>query len=283
MAWQIGEVSFWNGSERVHVGGPYQFTSAWMSAGGGEQWVSVDLGAKCKFDRIVLSWIRRAATGEVQVSDDQAQWRALAPLSAANELKVTGEGRYLRVLMTKPSSPDGYVLTELEVFGTGGMIATPKPPPAQKGNRLDLAGGAWKVQRDSQVEGDGTILSRPGFADSQWIAATVPATVLASYFNAGALPDPNFGDNQLMISDSFFYADFWYRTEFARPVAGADKKVWLNFDGINWKADVFLNGEKLGGIEGAFTRARFDVTERLRDTNALAVRIIKNATPGSIK
>ena len=47
--------------------------------------------------------------------------------------------------------------------------------------------------------------------------ATVPATVLTSYWNAGALPDPNFGDNQLLISDSFFHADFWYRTEFDAP------------------------------------------------------------------
>ena len=93
-----------------------------------------------------------------------------------------------------------------------------------------------------------------------WIIATVPGTVLASYYNAGAFPDPNFGDNQLMISDSFFYADFWYRNEFTAPAGVAGKRVWLNFDGINWKADVFLNGEKIGRIEGGFTRGRFDVT-----------------------
>ena len=39
--------------------------------------------------------------------------------------------------------------------------------------------------------------------------------------------------------------------------------AWLNFDGINWKADVFLNGEKLGRIEGGFMRGRFDVTGKL--------------------
>ncbi len=81
----------------------------------------------------------------------------------------------------------------------------------------DLAGGGWRVQRDSQVSADGAELSRPGFKDSDWMLATVPATTLSSYWNAGALADPNFGDNQLMISDSFFYADFWYRTEFAAP------------------------------------------------------------------
>src|ERR1039458_5976624 len=52
----------------------------------------------------------------------------------------------------------------------------------------------------------------------------------------------------------------------------------------NWKADVFLNGEEIGRIEGGFMRGRFDVTSKLRPgKNALAVRIEKNATPGSCK
>ena len=75
------------------------------------------------------------------------------------------------------------------------------------------------MQRDSLVKALRRTLSKPGFADRDWLVATVPGTVLASYYNAGAMPDPNFGDNQLMISDSFFYADFWYRNEFMPPPA----------------------------------------------------------------
>ena len=109
--------------------------------------------------------------------------------------------------------------------------------------------------------------------------ATVPGTVLTSFLNTGAVPDPNYGDNQNLISDSFFCADFWYRDEFVAPATFAGRRVWLNFDGINWKADVYLNGEKLGRIEGAFIRGRFDVTGKLRpgQRNALAVGIEKNA------
>ena len=129
---------------------------------------------------------------------------------------------------------------------------------------LDLAGGAWRLQRDSLVTASGAALSKPGFHDQDWLVATVPGTVLTSYLNAGAMPDPNFGDNQLAISDSFFYADFWYRNEFVAPPVPPGRHVWLNFDGINWKADVFLNGEKLGRIEGGFMRGRFDVTGHLR-------------------
>jgi hypothetical protein len=290
--WQIGEVTFFNRKQNVHAGGPYNFASAWMSAGGGEQWIYVDLGAVCAFDRVTLDWIRKAAQGSVEASDDAVNWRTLQALPAGagarDELKLAqaAQGRYVRVLMTKPASPEGYILSELEVYGRGGLVAEPKPAPkARADGRLDLAGGAWRVERDSLVKAGGETLSKPGFRDNDWVVATVPGTVLTSYFNAGALPDPNYGDNQLMLSDSFFHADFWYRNEFVAPRAEAGRKVWLNFDGINWKADVYLNGEKLGRIEGAFMRGRFDVTGRLRagEKNALAVRIEKNATPGSIK
>ena len=155
----------------------------------------------------------------------------------------------------------------------------------KKDERIDLARGAWRIQRDSLVVATGEAISKAGFQSNGWLPATVPGTVLSSYLDDGAVPDPNFGRNQLMISDAFFYADFWYRDEFviARPAAG--RHVWLNFDGINWKADVFFNGEKLGRIEGGFQRGKFDVTRLVKPgvANALAVLVIKNATPGSVK
>jgi hypothetical protein len=291
LGWRVDELAFFHGSQRVNIGGPYGFTSAWMSGGAGKEWVYVDLGAVCTFDRVALNWLRRPAEGSLQVSNDAVNWttfQALPPSTGNAEdirLSKPAQARYVRVLMTKPGSSDGYALSEMEVWGTGGPVPKPKPAPMMRpDSRLDLAGGAWKLQRDSLVNADGSALSRTGFHDSDWMIATVPGTVLASYYNAGALPDPNFGDNQAMISDSFFYADFWYRTEFIAPVTPTGGHVWLNFDGINWKADVFLNGTRIGRIDGAFTRGRFDVSSQLHPgkPNALAVRIIKNATPGSI-
>ena len=289
--WQVNEITLFHGNQRLPIGGPGDFTSAWMPAGKGEEWIYVDLGAVCTFDRVALYWIRRPAEASIQVSDDAANWKLVEALPAAaamaDDLKLArpAQGRYVRVLMTRPASPDGYVLSEMEVYGRGGLIPHPKPaPPVRAGGRLDLAGGAWRVQRDSLVKADGVTLSKPGYDDDDWVIATVPGTVLTSYYNAGAVPDPNYGDNQLMISDSFFCSDFWYRNEFTPPPAAAGQHVWLAFDGINWKAEVFLNGEKLGRIEGGFIRGRFDVTRLLHPgTNALAVRIEKNATPGSVK
>ncbi|MGB7758266.1 MAG: sugar-binding domain-containing protein, partial [Bryobacteraceae bacterium] len=143
---------------------------------------------------------------------------------------------------------------------------------------------AWRLQRASQAQATGAALSTSGFQDAGWMIATVPATVLSSYFNDGAIPDPNYGDNQNAISDSFFYSDFWYRSEFTASPAAAGRRVFLNFDGVNWKAEVFLNGQRLGRIDGGFITGRFDVTALLRpgQPNALAVRVLKNANPGSV-
>jgi hypothetical protein len=289
-SWRVTEVSLFRAGRPVHVGGPHQFSSAWKSAGSGVEWVYVDLGAVCTFDRVALHWIRRAAEGSVQASDDAANWNTVAALfglGSSDDLRLASpaRGRYVRVLMRKPASPDGYILGEFEVFGRGGPVPEAKPAPKPSQTRAELSGGGWRVERDSQVGADGLALSKPGFDASNWLVATVPATVLTSYFNAGAIPDPNYSDNQSMISDSFFHADFWYRNEFTVPPGFDGKRVWLNFDGVNWKAEVFLNGAKLGRVDGAFLRGRFDVTSKLLPgaKNALAVRILKTATPGSIK
>jgi len=290
--WRIGQVAFYKGEQRVEIGGPYSFTSAWMSAGSGVEWVYVDLGSRCEFDHVKLYWIARAEEGSVQVSDDAENWHDLRPIAASTDLiddfklGQPASGRYVRVLMTRPGSPVGYMLSEIEVFGRGGFVAKPKPAPVYGPDReLLLAGGSWRIQRANFVQDVGETLSKPGYKDTDWLVATVPGTVLTSYLNVGAIPDPNFGQNQLHISDSYFYSDFWYRTEFTAPEKAAQQLAWLNFDGINWKADVFLNGEKIGRIEGGFMRGRFDVSDKIvpGKMNALAVRIEKNATPGSCK
>ena len=290
--WRLGQVEFYDGPRRVEIGGPYDFTSAWKSAGLEEEWVYVDLGARCTFNRVKLHWIARAAEGALQVSQDASVWRTLQPLPGGSgqlddiRLRLPARARYLRVLMTRPPSPDGYMLSEIEVYGRGGPVARPKPAPLARDNgRRDLAGGNWRLQRSNLVDTSGESLSRPDFKDSEWVVATVPGTVLSSYLNVEAVPDPNFGQNQLHISDSFFYSDFWYRNEFDTPAPTPGQMTWLNFDGVNWKAEVFLNGEKLGRIEGGFMRGRFNVSGKLLhgNPNVVAVCVEKNATPGSVK
>jgi hypothetical protein len=261
-----------------------------MSAGSGEEWVYVDLGANCTFDRVTLAWIRRAAEGAIQVSNDAKDWQTLQPFSSTDDIHLAqpAHGRYVRVLMTKPAEPgSNYILSELEVYGRGGPLAVPQPALAgQHDGTLNLAAGNWRLQRASFVPASGEQISTLGFAAKDWMIATVPGTVLTSYLNDGAIANPDFGDNQYLISDSFFCADFWYRNEFQAPArSNAQQHIWLDFDGINWKAEIYLNGQKAGRIDGGYMRGRFDVTAIIHPgaANALAVRIIRNANPGSTK
>jgi hypothetical protein len=294
-SWGVAELTPYDQGREVHLAGPFNFTSAWMSAGSDEEWVYVDLGATCTFDRVTLAWLRRAAEGSLQISDDAARWQTLQPLPTTPgtgldddiHLAHPAKARYVRILMTKPTAPgQSYILSELEVYGRGGP--TPRPQsiqPVQKDGSLNLARGAWHLQRASLVQAGGVQISQPGFSDAGWMIATVPSTVLTSYLNDGAIPNPDYGDNQYAISDSFFCADFWYRDTFIAPPVQSHHHLWLNFDGVNWKAEVYLNGQPVGRIDGGFARGRFDVTSLVHPSaqNALAVRIIANANPGGTK
>ena len=292
--WGVAELVPFDKDKEVHVAGPEHFSSAWMSAGFREEWVYVDLGAVCTFDRVVLTWIRRAIEGAIQVSDNATDWKTIHPLASDAgstddiHLAQPVNGRYVRVLMEKPAEPGSlYILSELEVYGRGGPITVAKPAAPEKSDgSLNLEGGNWRLQRASLVQAGGEQISATGFADKDWMVATVPGTVLTSYLNDEAIANPDFGDNQYAISDSFFCADFWYRDEFTVPaLVHPQQHIWLKFDGINWKAVVYLNGQKVGRIDGGFMRGRFDVTALVHPgtVNALAVRIIRNANPGGTK
>ncbi len=162
-----------------------------------------------------------------------------------------------------------------------------RPPPAesslQSDGSLALSGGNWKLQNAMFVKTSPERIAQSGFDDSEWLPAVVPGTVLGSYVAAGAVPDPWFGDQMSQISEKFFSRnDFWYRDTFMVPADYSGKRVWLNFDGINWKAEVFLNGHVVGCIDGAFIRGRFDVTQIARPgvSNCLAMLIHRVAHPG---
>ena len=280
--WQMASWDFFHGEELLNVLPSAHFTSTWRSATSGEEWVYVDFGCEASFDEVSLNWINRASKGCIQTSDDAKNWKEVAQLSESDNYKVKGKGRYLRLLLTESSNGQPYELSELQVMGRGALA--PKPHTALKATETSqyLSGGNWKLQRASLVNATGEELSQAGYNTETWIPATVPGTILTSYVNAGAVPEPNFADNQLMISESYFWSDFWYRNEF--EVSNTSERAFLNFDGINWKAKIWLNGKYIGNIDGGFLRGLFDVTDVVKQgTNVLAVQIIKNAHPGAIK
>ena len=283
----LNTVGLYKDGELLEVLPSKNFVSAWRSAGAADEWVSVDLGFESEFDRLVFHWLNPAASGEILVSNDGIVWKSIKSIESSEDfgevkLKKTVKGRYVKAMFAASADGRPLELSELEVYGRGGAAAVPKAAPARQGARQDLAGGAWKLRRASLVQADGAALSGPSYDDAAWMPATVPGTVLTSFINAGAVADPRFADNQFLASDSYFRSPFWYRDTFDASVDS--ERQYLHFDGINWKADVYLNGVSLGRIEGAFRESEFDVTGILKDgRNDLAVLIHENIHYGAVK
>jgi len=175
--------------------------------------------------------------------------------------------------------------------GRGQIPAPPSPlyrqSPAKDGtpslgtngeNQWTL--GAWKLVAAPEIRSTGDQLSKPGVETKNWLLATVPGTVLTTLVDRGVYPDPDYGLNNLAIPESLNKQDYWYRTEFKAPTGVAGRRLTLTFEGINYKAEVWLNGQSLGTITGAFIRGVFDVTNVLKPTNVLAVKVSPPPHPG---
>jgi hypothetical protein len=149
---------------------------------------------------------------------------------------------------------------------------------------LQLSSG-WQLQDAAKVAQSGGDLSQTGMSLAGWHDAVVPGTVLTSLGADRTYPEPLYGENNRpdIIPDTLCRTDWWYRTEFRVPPEFEGRRVWLNFAGINYSAEVWVNGKLVGGIQGAFIRGLFDVTGIVKPGHeaAVAVRISPQPHPGN--
>ena len=173
--------------------------------------------------------------------------------------------------------------------GKGGIqkpVAKPLPPASSTleamGANLWRIRGGWKLAAAPGIQATGQQISRPGFAANHWLAATVPGTVLTTMIDRGIYPDPDYGLNNLAIPESLAHQDYWYRVEFKTPPQAHGQRLTLTLEGVNYAAEVWLNGKNLGGVTGAFLRGKFDVTglATAAGENVLAVRVSPPPHPG---
>jgi beta-galactosidase/beta-glucuronidase len=158
--------------------------------------------------------------------------------------------------------------------------ATPAPPLKPSSDHSWTL-GAWKLAEAPRIAADGPQLSMPEFNDTDWYPAVVPGTVLTTLIARGVYPDPTYGLNNMAIPESLSRQDYWYRTRFDTPPNLDGRRFTLTFNGVNYSAEVWLNGTRLGHIKGAFTRGIFDVTGQLKTgRNVLAVRVSPPPHPG---
>ena len=266
----FNEWKFFREGKQIEVRPSSVFSSYWVSRSGKDEWIQVDLGESTELSSATLYWANPALSGKVLVSDDSQHWKKAGTLSGQHDflednipdvVDLKGKGRYVRFVLSRTADLNPFSLSELEITGSNGL----------KARESD-----WQLVRACEKDNP-----------EAWMPATVPGTVLRSYLENGAVPDPFYADNNTQISESYFLNDFIYRGVMRYSPSGGhpgSEKVWLNFDGINWKADVQMNGIGLGSIEGAFTDACFDVTDIVRPgDNEIEVYIHRPDHPGSNK
>src|SRR5215470_526285 len=159
---------------------------------------------------------------------------------------------------------------------------------------LQLRDG-WAMQSSRKVDQAGDLISTAKFQPSGWYSVSVPTTVVAALVKQKVYPDPEFGMNlrkfpgvdypiganfseRSMRQDSPFMVPWWFRKEFTLPASYKGKTLWLDFAGINYRANIFLNGKQIGKYEdvaGAWRTYEFNITDAalIGRANVLAVEV----------
>ena len=157
---------------------------------------------------------------------------------------------------------------------------------------VDGHGGTslWEMKKASEVSARAEDLSKPGFGTEGWMPAVVPGTVLNSLVYNGVYPEPYFGLNNkltsglipdISIAGRDFYT-YWFRTEFDAVPVAKDERIWMQVDGVNYRAEFWLNGKMVCFVSGMFNQQFVDVTDYVsRDgSNVLAVKVYPIDEPG---
>ncbi|HTR65268.1 MAG TPA: hypothetical protein VMH85_05825 [Terriglobales bacterium] len=159
---------------------------------------------------------------------------------------------------------------------------------------LAIAAG-WTLQSSCKVDQPGEVISTAKFEPRGWYGISVPTTVVAALVKHKVYPDPDYGmnlrslpgmtysiganfSNIAMQQDSPFLIPWWYRKEFALPESFKGKSIWLKFGGINYRANIWLNGKQIANkddVAGAWRSYEFNITDAAKPgaANVLAVEV----------
>ena len=145
----------------------------------------------------------------------------------------------------------------------------------------------WLVQSSAKVQITGDVLSTPAANVTGWYEATVPSTIMGVLTTDGVEPEALTAEDYQRIDKKRFDVSWWYRTTFEVQsskfkVQSLKERVLLSFDGICYRANIWLNGHLMAGkdeVAGTYRQFTFDVTPYVREQNVLAVEVFR-AQPG---
>jgi len=150
-------------------------------------------------------------------------------------------------------------------------------PASLFGQRQNI--GNWYMQDASKVKDLAVDVSSPKFKAESWYKATVPGTVLTTLVNNRVYPEPLYGENMRQIPESLNKTDWWYRTTFDVPKEFKGRHFWLHFAGINYSAEIWINGHEAGTMKGAFVRGDFDITDFVKPGKSAVLAVLVKPQP----
>src|SRR5215510_9820774 len=188
-----------------------------------------------------------------------------------------------------------FVLAALTVVSLALQISPIKATEgAAAATSMELRGG-WEIQSSCAEKAIGDQVAQPGFGTTGWHKTTVPNTVVGTLVDDKTYPDPTYGTNmrslpgmnystatffanQDMPDGSPFKCSWWWRNEFVVPASFVKKNVSIHFPGINYRANVWFNGQKIGDskeIAGTYRIFEFDLTKLAKPgaKNVIALEI----------
>ena len=150
---------------------------------------------------------------------------------------------------------------------------------AAHGQKFTLGEG-WMIQQSGKVAADGAALSSSGASTEGWYRVTVPATVMGALTrDNGLYANIEYGTNYGYADRAPFDQGWWWRTEFdLTPEQLKGRYIDLGFEGISYRANIWLNGVRIASADetfGTFRRWGFDITRLAREHNVLAVEVFR--------
>lgn len=132
--------------------------------------------------------------------------------------------------------------------------------------RIDL-GGLWRAQPDPSGEGEGAGWARVDYEERFWREVRLP-----NAFDA------------LHPALEGYEGTVWFRRHVVVPQDWHGRRVMLRFQGVNYHAEVWVNGACVGRYEDGFLPFAFEVQDRLRygTENTIVVRVDNERRAGEV-
>ncbi len=145
----------------------------------------------------------------------------------------------------------------------------------------------WAICSSANLSDGGKVISQSGYAAKDWYPTSVPATILATLVANKVYANPYYGNNYFELpgvrrwdipEGNPFESSWWYRTEFNLPTGYSGKHIWLKFHSVNYRANLWINGQKVADstqMEGAYRLYAFDIAQytKVGQKNCIALEI----------